>query len=504
MSRKDQKLKRRINEFGASVGMSPAKIAFSLILAVGLGVFIWFVAFPGSERYFDSPQPVSAQKKKDTELSIDQRLEYLLNAKPPSVRNFLMVIEEMKARTKELTEIELENELTSEQKSKADLIRIKNGGVIVGYMLENNIDHEVEWAEFQKLCIQHVDDADELVQEAANYWLGLIPLIEFSRNPDEATYESFTKNLSNHGRGFLGNPSHALIYSNWIKSMRRTNQPKEFIIKGHNFLGEQLSKSELPNVKILGQQMSQLALYGGFDLPSLGSRISWQDPSAAADLAGALATLKENVSETKFEVWATVVRAYENFLATDNIEGAGETWKLMSNLVAGLPESETKTGMQAILKNQQARALKIGTKFDVSGFAFPNDEPFDASGQEYTLIVFCQKSQPESQEFLGKLKVAISQSQPNYSPVLVFEEELNEADRQSMPLVPKIVKVASRETVLKYLADFPVDFFPYLILIDKEGTLVSANLDIDQVPNRIAKIEARRKANANAGQTTGR
>ena len=48
---------------------------------------------------------------------------------------------------------------------------------------------------------------------------------------------------------------------------------------------------------------------------------------------------------------------------------------------------------------------------------------------------------------------------------------------------------ASADTVNEYIEGMLVDWLPYIVLVDDSGKIVAANLQFDQVPSRVRKLQ---------------
>ncbi len=473
----------------------------TILLLGGIGYLIFTVAFQsqrGEDKVAATPSRMKLQQQ---DLSDDLKLEQMLNSTPSKGANFLAVIKQMSDFEVELDKIEASSELTESQKFKMERIRIRNKSVVVMTMTRKKIDCKTEKSELYRYCEQRLDSSDEQVRETARFWLCAIPTIEFTQSPSEENYQKFADAVTQYPEGYLLTPEHAATLSALLYNMGNSSaQNRGFALKGYRVLIEQFANSKLEEVQRMGVKLESLAVFGSFNLPTLAYRIMWGDPTGSKDLEGALTSLLQN-PDADLETWVTLIRAYESYLAIDKIEETGTAWTRIWDLSNSLPESEKKTALQKILNRQRARAVAIGSPFDTSGFVMPNKQPFDRGEKDFVLVVFCDKGS-NSLEMLVRIGKAVEEQQIAYHPVLAFEQELTKTDIDSLHMVPREISIASFETSQKYAQAFPTDFFPYLVLIDKNGNIIAANVDIDQVPTRIAKVRAtaKRENAANATQ----
>jgi hypothetical protein len=486
--KRKRKLKHRMEQATVGFGLSPMKVFLSLLLLVALGGLIYYVVFakvPGSETVAKSPSEMKLQK---TELTVDQRLSRMSSFKPSSDKSFLATIDEMVDFENELEILESKPGLTEQQKSKIELLHVRNQSIIVMTMVRNKVDCETEKAKLFRYCTQRIDSTDEQLKENSRYWLCIIPTIEFAENPSDETYREFAAALTSYPDGYLKSPVSAAVLCELLVEMSKGGSfKKEFARKGYSLLIEQLAKSKLKSIHDIGNKMQEYANFGEYDLKTLGDRLRWSNPSGKRDLTGAFESLVANPN-ARTQTWVTLIRAYENLLSTDKIEETGAAWKKMWDLSSALPATKKKKLIQDILDRQRTRAMSIGSPFDISGTTAA-DEKDIVNNKEFTTIVFCDKSKG-SMNALFNLGKTIKEQQLNYLPIVAFENELTKEDISSLHMVPESVAIASHKTAKKYFEAFPVDFFPYLLLIDKEGNVISANLGFDQVPNRIAAVKS--------------
>jgi hypothetical protein len=273
-----------------------------------------------------------------------------------------------------------------------------------------------------------------------------------------------------------------------INSKKSGAEHEELFNKAYIVMAEQYDKSELQEVRDMSAGLRELAAFGQFNLPTLENRVLWGDPSAAGDLAGAFETLSKNPN-AKSVTWLTIIRAYERYLAVDKIEEAGESWQKMWAFSESLEDKKAKEAMQGILTRQRTRAVFMGRTFDVTGTTVPDGEAIESTHQEFVAIIFCDKG-TQSLDSLVRLGKATRERQLKYLPVIAFENELSQRDMESLHMVPREIKIASHETSQKFFKAFPADFFPYVILVNKKGEVVSINVDIEQIDSRVAKVEA--------------
>ncbi len=490
-NRTKRKIQRKIDDFSKGIGLSPSRILFAALLVGGLALLIYWVG-SGDTKEADAPRTQSESERQKLELSTDQELERIFNTPPADSRNFMFAMNQMNEFEKELSKIESSRELTEAQKQKLERIRLRNQSVIVTLMIRNKITCEAEKKALFDRCQQHLDSPNELLSEASHFWLCTVPAVEFCERPSQQTFNSFATAIRDYKKGFIITPRHSENLAALVKALAsRSEQTLGYAKKAYLALAEQMATSDVQDIRFIAERLNELALFGEFNLTTLDYRIAWSDPTAAEDFRGAVEVLSEH-PDSDVSVWATIIRSYESFLAIDQIEKVGRTWQEMWELSGKISDPENMKVVRDVLSRQKERAMSIGRPFDITGAKLPTGEAIGLDGQDYNVIIFCDKGR-ESIGSLVKLGSANKEGQVSYRPILALEEK----DIDSLKSVPKNIAVATYATSTKYLEAFPADFFPYILLIDKSGNIVAANLQIDQVANRVAKLEAaKQRANA--------
>lgn len=489
--RAKRKIFGKIDDFSKGVGLSPLRIVFSALLLGGLAFLIYWVGFRTGDSV-EAPKAISKTDALKLELGTDQRLEAIMNAPSPNTNNFLVVMNQMNEYEDELSKIESENELTEGQQQKLERIRLRNQSVIVMLMLRNNISCVAERKELFRRCEAQLNSSDQLLREASYFWLCMIPTVEFCDKPSDETFQNFTTAIDEYKDGYINTPEKANKLAEFIDSLaQQSTTSLEYAKRGYRALGAQMAASSNGDVQQISNRLYELALYGQFKLNTLEYRIAWSDPTGSPDFAGAIETLSQN-TDSDLAVWVTMIRAYESFLALDKIEEVGGAWQQIWELSSQITDKDKMKMIRDVLTRQKQRAMSIGKPFDLTGKKLPNGDDISQDGHDYNVVIFCDKSE-ESLRSLVKLGSNNNEKQVAYRPILVFADKLNDKDVESLKIVPKNIVVTTHETAVKYMKSFQADFFPYVLLIDGKGNIIAANLQIDQVENRIAKLEAAKR-----------
>ena len=519
LKRKKRKLKEKMFGVTASVGMSPLKIFLSLLLLVGVGYLIVQVAFSGT-----TGQPISDSDSEITpkfdEVSITEALNKMDVNRLPAGK-FMAVLEQMGKFESTLDKIEAEGEPTEKHKLDIARLRVRNQGIIVMMMMRNKIECESEKAELVARCMARLDHADPEVSETSMFWLCALQAMVFSESPSETTFTAFKEAIDMWPGGCMGNSQNAVTLSGIVVSMGKKKATNfGFARRAMRELAgkfetvdvdtiktsdvDEIKTSEVNKIKQVAARLRGLEVFLGFDLSKLPRKIRRSNPRGLEELRGALEALGEH-PETDIENWVMVIRSYESFLATDKIEETGAAWTKVSDLAEKLDESEKKAAIQVALDRQRKRVFTIGRPFDLSGKSIRDDSPIAPKKDGYTVVMFCNKNK-ESMNWMYDFGKANKEQRLPYNPVIALET-ISKEDIESLENVPSNFRVADEETSKKYFERFPVDFFPYILLLDGEGNIVAANIAVDQIPNRIATREAAKRrglrATSEPAATTG-
>ena len=491
-SRRKRKFLGKIDDFSKAIGLSPGRIILSLLLLGMIGFFIYTIAVPKSEVKNDERVSLSENKMLELELTVDQELAQLNSVKVSTTENFLVTIEKMADYERQLKKIESKIEPTEAQRETIDEIRLRNKSVTVSMLMSNEIPCDAEKVDLLNFCMARVDAENEETRKACRFWLCSVPAFEFAFGPSERTLQGLSNALEKYSDSYINSRDRAATLAGLMVKMGEMGpRKKDYAKKAYLALADQYAKSQLTEIKTMSTKLRELSTFGEFDLDSLEYRILWGDPTATDDLQGVFETLSKNTGANP-KTWLTIIRAYERYLAVDKIEQAGEAWQKMWTYSETLEEKSGKKAIQSILTRQRSRAMFLGQDFDVTGFSASDNEPIETTHQKYFAIIFCDKG-ANTFQVLRRLGNVTAEQQVNYLPILAFEEKLNDVDMGSLNKVPSEIKIANFETSQKYFKAFPADFFPYVLLVDRKGEVVSLNVDVEQIESRVAKLEAQKR-----------
>jgi hypothetical protein len=497
--RRKKKLKQSVNDFSSSLGLSPMRILGSIGLLIALGVLLYVVLQPENGEN-PAREIVRNEVEKEREvLSVDQIIDQMgkIDAQEFERMEFLVKMQEVDERLEKIEEVSQRNDLSAKQQEAIDRLKIQNLSLICLEAIRGDFAYDPYREKLIEQAGKFRDHPNKDLREIANFSLAVIETNEFTQNPSDESYENFQIAAEKNLAGFVDNVKNSKSLASMLVafSKRLPNHPKSS--ECLRYFSQVLTEADNPVIKNLSAQLLEESVFGRFNIGTLKERITWSGVKAAEDLAGAVEQLAKH-DEATMETWGTLIKAYEGYFSIDKIEEAGAAWSKVSKIASGVPGDEKRQVLVDILDKQRIRASKIGTPFDVAGVSAADGSSIEPDATKYTVVAFCDK-QRESEAFLKKLKPLVQEPIKNFRIVLVFSTGLTEVDLKSLGSVPNRIYIGTDETSGSYFKQFPAAFFPYVILIDKQGKIVSANIDVDQVINRIAAQEAaaRNRRNSN-------
>ncbi len=499
-------LKARVREFFFSIGLPPARLRQIAICLAVVGVataLVFFTKFGGddsaprdtnNDQLATDTDNTSQPTRTKPELTVDQKLDKLSTFAAKN-GNFFSIASEIEKRNSTLKQIRQQNQLTSPQRKKADLIQLGNHETLVMKMLSQGIESEKEMQTLEQFCTSLLEHEDPELRDLAGHKLAIAAATKFTLSPAEQSLQQVRQSLTTHKQSFLNDMNRVQELGNIFQRAKIQHPTKTVIDDAFSDFGSLLAESESSEISDFGIGLCEISLFSKFNLATLPNRIRYRDRRALDDLDGALLTL-ENHPEVQIEWWKILMRSSESFLSTERFEDAATASNIIGELVAKLPDSdERKAELLEILERHKQRASAIGSSFDVSGTTVQG-VPIPPSSNEFSLVIFASRNR-KSRQILQELNENGIETGRRFRPVVSFADAFTESDREHFETIPPGVIVASDETARKFADAFPVDFYPYAILIDKEGKLVSQNLSLIQAANRIAKIESTERRRRN-------
>lgn len=491
-SKRSKKFKRGIQNVSNRVGISPARILGGFLLLVGLGSLLAWVVLQNSDQ-------TSADRRTpaNQETLVQQRLEVILQNTSVSLSNEepILLVERMRTQLELLDEIEKQHKLSADQQKILALSRLKAELAICVESTVSDFGGEQTRESLLRRCTDLIETHGGEVAEQARFARVVLCLIDFETQPNETSFQKFEQSLNDNSDGYLNNLNHSVAMMGIAEQFCRERKKGEFNMRLCMALGKAISQSPIDQIRTAGENFGNSSMFVDFDLATLPRRIARRNLFAADDLNGALETLESN-RDTGLETFLAILTAYESYFSTDQVEEAGASWQTMYRIVDSLEEGEKKTLLQASLTRQRQRAELIGKPFDASGLVAGTNEEFEIGDGKYTAILFSDRS-TVSTSMMRNYSQASKSFPTNVQTVVAFVDEMTNLDFDSLSKIPLSIIPASPQTTKRYQEDFPVDFLPYLILLDRDGKIAYINLQTFQLVNRVAALDANVNQRAN-------
>lgn len=489
-SKRRRKFKNKVSNFSKSVGLSPLRIILSLILLLGVGGVIYFLGI-SNNRLRDAEAASSTDPVKEKE-EIDQLLEALFKQRITHVDNFLLSINQIQESETEISDLEASHSLTPAQEKTVARIRLKNKGSTVLQMLRNDVSHEAEKADLFRFCKSHKDAVESEIYGECRYWLCAVPTIEFAYHPSVETLATFTAAIEEYEDCFVDSPEHAELLGQILKTMITPNRKtSDLTSRGMRAIAQRMLDSETKSVRYSGEKLVLLEIFGEYDLTTLSYRIAWNNPSAAADIEGAISALENNVKIAPLYVWDVILRAYESHLSSANVEKVGAAWQRMWALSQKIESEEARKQVQVKLQRQKHRATSIGSKFDLSGFDLKGGKALELTNYDFIAVIFFDEGK-QSIELIKQIVNAAELKHPDFHFLMAFKQSFTPEAIGNINDSRGYFTVVDLPTARKYYEELLVDISPYIVLVDGSGKILCTGLHFDQLETRVAQMKTNR------------
>ena len=493
---------QKLVQFLYSIGLPPARIRTGLITLLVIGAILGGVYFLN----FDSFRSASGRDgDSDTELvengrttdELDQQINELTFIDPREL-NYVVLYGEVEKQNEAIDELRKRSDITTEQTGKLDEIQLRNLRNLYMQTLGQGSSADIERESFETFANKLLSSSNEKSKDSAGFDLTRLAVNVFSRKPNADDGQAALDALNQHQSSYVNNNKRALFLLRQLLTCQQQNPGDEVARNCVATLGKILATSTDDKIQDLAKDIVEVSLFKGLEIGRLEKRIRFQDRQALADLDNALRVL-ESHPELAIEKWELLMRSYEAALSTGRVNVFNTAKRIMGELVAKLPDSdERKTRLLNLLTRQKQRAQQLGKPMDLTGVTLDGKQIVQ-SNAEFSVLCLLDRSR-KSVELVKSLSKSQSQLGTTFRPILAYKDKHAKEDKEKASTFPPKMLFADNETAAKYLASFPTDFFPYLLLIDKNGILVAGNLSPLQVENRIAALNKRNSAAPTLGQ----
>lgn len=495
---------QKLVEFLYSVGLPPMRILSGLIFLLVIGTiagslyFLNFDSFRSAKGSDDGTNSEFVEDDRATyefELTLDQQIDELTFFDTRN-RNYVVVYGELQNQNEAIEKLRQRSDVTPEQTAKLDTIQLRNLQTLLLETLNKGVSAETERKAFDDFANKMANSSNEKSKNFAAFALARIAVNEFVPKPTEAKGQAVLDALNQHQASFVNTTSRAELLLTGLLQCRQQNPDNEIVGKCVATFGKLLEASNDAKIKNLAKQIGEFSLFAKINIGTLENRIRYRGRNALMDLDNALRVLEAH-PEVQTSNWKELMRCYEASLSIGRIADFKTGRNITGELAARLPDSdERKAELLDLLTRQQKRAQQLGSQIDIAGDTLTGEQILP-SEDEYTVLCLLDRS-PNSARIMQELSNSQQERGKTFRPIIAFKDPFSKSDTKKIKLVPRWILVANEDTAKKYFEAVPVDFYPYLLLIDKNGVVVSQNLSLVQVANRIATLDKEQESGFDA------
>ena len=482
--RKKSKISRSVDNLTKGLGVSLPRILLGLALLIGLILLLYFVIFEPNEKsqtVEEATPTVEDSAREQVEIDIAIARLRTHNRNQLEQGDLFAQLTVMEERLKMSSEIVAKYELNAEQNDRLTYAVQQSAAFIVLKSMDHEIDCEARKRALVKQCEKWRESPNAEISDGAHWVLNCVASLEMSQKNTEDSYQVAKQRLTDAASRFKPSLSLSQRFFRFVEGTRQPDS-KALSKKLQKDLADILIDSSQAEIRSLGSNIKDHVQFWPYDLRTLPQKIGNGNPSGKMELDKAIEIL-ESYSEANIRSYRSLLGAAEGLLAVGQVEESSQRVAKISRVVESIEISPKKRRLTSFIQNQKARLDRIGKPFDVDG-KLVNGEPITLDPTLHKLIVFCDR---KSLVIIKSLVQSFIKSNGSYNLIFVFVDPMNNRDLVGLDKLPPGMFLVDAETGFKFQNDFPVDFFPYAILLDKSGNLEVANIRMAQVENLIGE-----------------
>ena len=487
----------RVIQFLYAIGLPPMRILQGLIFFLVAGAIFGALFVFDTSSLFKSTEKKTPEDDKlieyvakpdlaPEELTLEEQIEEIYYFKQGTGVNYVVAIGNIEQQRAKIHELLSREDLSDEQKQKLQFTLLRHGQSLLQRNYQARALEAAEVDEFNTFARSFIGGEDEKLDDFAKFAICDAETMLLRRRPSEENAQRLSQALVETKSSFLNNENRARDLFVKLLDARSIHPGKPHIENAINDFGKLLAGSEEESVAALASKVSDFSRFAPFEIVTLERRIRLKVDGSLQDLDDALRLLGET-PETNIATWKTLMRAYESSISIGQQTRVLQTgWGIVNDLVGKLPGSDPKKApLEAILKKQLERSKKFGSVVDLKAGETVKGEPF-AEVKRWQLIIFADRSQKSASTMLS-LRRRQQEGLQLGQPIVAFENDYTAADRAQLDKV-KIYQLASFETSKKLIEALSIDFFPYIALVDEQGTVVALDLSVEQAVRRMMDL----------------
>lgn len=485
-----------------SIGLPPMRIFRGLIILLVLGAittglyFFNFERIAGEKANQESNSDASTESERkpyEFESTLDQQINDLavIDAKN---RDYVAFYSDLKQQNETIEQLRSQSDIDSKQIGKLNTIQLRNLQTLAIAAEQNGIDADIEMKAFIDFASKLAAESDQELKDLAGFVMVQTAVKLFESSPIESKAKTTIESLEQYRESYIAHKSRSNQLVGMLLKCSAKNPKNDAVSKCIAAIGKVLNSSPEESIKTTGGQLLEYGLFSNLQFATLEERIRYRERNALQDLDDALRVIEANPN-VDLNKWQLLMRCYEASLSNGRMQDFNTARNIMKELITKLPGSdERKPDLLRLLERQTIRAERIGKPFNLSGTTIKGRQLQEKSS-EYSVLIMLDRSRSAG-EIMRRLSTKRAEGGITYRPVIAFKDDFSEADQDKIGSIPNWVVVADDDTSRQYRSAFPIDSFPYLLLIDPEGIVVAGNLSLVQAANRIAALEKRRKSRA--------
>lgn len=487
------KFNEKLIQFLYSIGLPPQRLLQGLICLLVLGVivaalfFLNFDSFGGGSNQANNVASTDPTKNKvlTTEVDLDKQIDELTFF-DASQYGYIVLYGEVQKQMDLIAEFRQRENISPGQLRKLDDIQLRNLQVVAVRSMRAGISSDAEMKSFVDFAESLSNSDDEKQRDTAGFLLVRTAAIAFSLAPTEANAKTAIETIKSRRKTLVNEPKRSESILGIFLKFRNNNPANKFVNQCIETLGDTLDSSTEPTVQKLAATIREFGLFSDIQMSTIENRIRYKENSGLEDLDKVLRVIEANPDVT-IGIWELVIQSYESSLSIGQLDNFSTARKIVGDLVAKLPDSDPrKAQLSEALDRQGKRAGNMGASFDLSGDTV-DGRTIAGSANGFSLLCFLDRSEVSAQvmsELTQRLSEGIA-----FRPILAFKDDFTEQDIEKANEIPSKFYAADRKTALRYMESFPCDNFPYMLLIDESGVVVSVNPNLLQALNRIASLQ---------------
>ena len=475
------KIQGKIHDTCSALGLSPQKIAFlSLLTIAAAGIVIWAA--------INNRKPDLPGSQYSAQLSLDQQLNNLWEERGDDIPNIFSMVGKLKSCNKEAMLLLQRDDLSLNQAIRLKKLLLRNLRTSVVQLLEFDVDASQEIAELVRHADEFLDHTDTELRQSAQQALCVASVRSFAQDPTSEALNRLIPTLENYSESFVDDQEQATMFYKVLLRARNRFPENQWVARSLSELGVLLSQSSISTIRDLGALSGDSSVYAKFKLQFLEEKIRFNERGADAVLNRAIETLGQH-PDSSFETWRMLIQISEAHIASQGIENITRARSRFQKILGVLPDNDVKkTQIHSLLERQRIRLSKLENTLSAMSL-LSNERNNSVRKYEYTVLIFGSRN-AQTLSALSYLSPSEIPQKRRYQALVVLSDQPDEAETAELKsLIGDDVEITTPEFSKLCAGEFPTDFYPYVLLLDKQNKIVAANISMSQVAPKISLVE---------------